>query len=297
MRAGMAVSRPADKAGMDRLKAWAPVLCCASLAKAAGCEAMQALSHTCRVLRAQIASRAPPGLWQARSMKEPLRLCVPHCLQTHLKQAQLRLCPSVCHRWTRLRHAHLQAALQRSVHRDFRLPEGTVPSYAPVTQLSLAQAAVRRSLAPQQMAICALAQMGAPPAVVPLQPDFRHWALLHPCHGSTGLHLVEIRPLCPPRQRMVRCVCSVAANQPLWHCHQVLIAAVVQLPPAGTAATLLAEPRLAATGAACAPSGKWLLTADPASRRRFQLHALPNGQYALPCCWSGPAAAHQPLLH
>ena len=64
----------------------------------------------------------------------------------------------------------------------------------------------------------------------------------------------------------------------------MLIAAVVQLPPAGTAATLLAEPRLAATGAACAPNGKWLLTADPASRRRFQLHALPSGQCALPCC-------------
>ena len=207
--------RPRRSEG-GRMDAWAPVLCCASLAKAAGCEALQALSHTCRVLRAQIASRAPPGFWQA-SMQAVGSICrsdtcvsLSHCLQKQLKQAWLHLCLSVSLRWTHLRHSHVQAALQGSVHKDFRLPEGTTPSYAAVAQLSLARAAVRRSLAPQQMAICALAQMGAPPAVVPLQPGFRHWALLHPCHGRTGLQLVEIRPCCPSRQRMVSWICSAA---------------------------------------------------------------------------------------
>ena len=121
----------------------------------------------------------------------------------------------------------MQAALQASVHQDYRLP-GTTPSYAAVAQLSASRARVRSDLGSQQMAASILAQLGKPPAVLPLHPTYSAWGHLEPGQDGPALTLVAVDPRFPPRHAIVshssgssarHCCCSADMHLFLhsWH--------------------------------------------------------------------------------
>ena len=169
---------------MERLETWAPVLICPSLAKAAGCEAMQALSHTCRLLRAAVAAQAPP-FWQARNGALPRTDTRPDDLQSDHVVLLCRL------------------PFRGSVQNSYMLPLGAKASYAAVAQLSHTRARVRCNLGSDQMAVGVLAQLGTPPAVLPLHPDFENWARLETGRHGPVLTLAAVEARCPVHHTMV----------------------------------------------------------------------------------------------